>query len=75
MFNRAIARQSMPKHLSSDRDPLFRFQRWLANSLWGYLRKPQKAGRTSPANNSTLLVAEEVRKCIPTWSVTMRTAR
>ena len=31
MFNRAIARQSMPKHLSSDHDPLFRFQRWLAN--------------------------------------------
>ena len=31
MFNRAIARQKMPKHLSSDHDPLFRFQRWRAN--------------------------------------------
>ena len=31
MFNHAIARQSMPKHLSTDHDPLFRFQRWLAN--------------------------------------------
>ena len=31
MFNRAIARQCMPKHLSSDHDPLFRFQRWRAN--------------------------------------------
>ena len=31
MFNRAIARQHMPKHLSSDHDPLFRFQRWRAN--------------------------------------------
>ena len=31
MFNRAIARQSMPRHLSSDHDPLFRFQRWRAN--------------------------------------------
>ena len=31
MFNRAIARQRMPKHLSSDHDPLFRFQRWRAN--------------------------------------------
>ena len=30
-FNRAIARQNMPKHLSSDHDPLFRFQRWRAN--------------------------------------------
>ncbi len=31
MFNRAIAIQNMPRHLSSDHDPLFRFQRWLAN--------------------------------------------
>ena len=31
MFNRAIAKQKMPKHLSSDHDPLFRFQRWQAN--------------------------------------------
>jgi putative transposase len=31
MFNRAIARQAMPRHLSSDHDPLFRFHRWRAN--------------------------------------------
>ncbi len=31
MFNRAIAKQTPPKYLSSDNDPLFRFQRWLAN--------------------------------------------
>jgi transposase InsO family protein len=31
MFNRAIAGQQLPKHLSSDHDPLFRFHRWLAN--------------------------------------------
>jgi transposase InsO family protein len=31
MFNRAIARQSLPRHLSSDHDPLFRFHRWRAN--------------------------------------------
>jgi putative transposase len=31
MFNRAIARQTLPRHLSSDHDPLFRFHRWLAN--------------------------------------------
>ena len=31
MFNRAIARQPLPKHISTDHDPLFRFQRWLAN--------------------------------------------
>jgi putative transposase len=31
MFDRAIARESLPKHLSSDRDPLFRFDRWRRN--------------------------------------------
>jgi putative transposase len=31
MFNRAIAKHTMPKYLSSDHDPLFRFHRWLAN--------------------------------------------
>jgi transposase InsO family protein len=31
MFNRAIADQSLPKRISTDHDPLFRFHRWLAN--------------------------------------------
>ncbi len=31
MFNRAMATQPPPKHLSTDHDPLFRFHRWLAN--------------------------------------------
>ena len=31
MFNRAIARQTLPRHLSSDHDPLFCFHRWRAN--------------------------------------------
>ena len=31
MFNRASARQSLPKHASTDHDQLFRFHRWLAN--------------------------------------------
>src|SRR6202158_4716128 len=31
MFNRAIAGQSLPRNLSSDNDPLFRFGRWRAN--------------------------------------------
>ena len=31
MSNRAIAGQRLPKYLSSDNDPLFRFHRWLAN--------------------------------------------
>jgi putative transposase len=30
MFNRAIARQTLPRHLSSDHDPLFRIHRWRA---------------------------------------------
>jgi putative transposase len=31
MFNHAIAGQALPKRVSTDRDPLFRFHRWLAN--------------------------------------------
>ena len=31
MFNRAIHKQSLPKYLSSDHDPLYRFQQWQAN--------------------------------------------
>ena len=31
MFNHAIARQQLPKHVSTDNDPLYRFHRWLAN--------------------------------------------
>jgi putative transposase len=31
MFNRAIAKQTPPKYLSSGNDPLFRFHRWCAN--------------------------------------------
>ena len=31
MFNHAIAGQPLPKHVSTDHDPLFRFHRWLAN--------------------------------------------
>ena len=31
MFNHAIAGQSLPKHVSTDHDPLIRFYRWVAN--------------------------------------------
>ena len=31
MFNSARAKQGLPKYLSTDHDPLFRFHRWLAN--------------------------------------------
>ena len=31
MFNHAIAGHALPKHVSTDHDPLFRFHRWLAN--------------------------------------------
>jgi putative transposase len=31
MFNRATTGQPLPKYLSTDHDPLFRFHRWLAN--------------------------------------------
>jgi hypothetical protein len=31
MFSHARAKQPLPKYLSTDHDPLFRFHRWLAN--------------------------------------------
>jgi transposase InsO family protein len=31
MFQRAIRRQTIPKYLSSDHDPLYRFHQWQAN--------------------------------------------
>jgi putative transposase len=31
MFHRAIQRQSLPKYLSTDNDPLYRFHQWQAN--------------------------------------------
>ena len=31
MFNQAIAKKTLPRRLSTDHDPLFRFHRWLAN--------------------------------------------
>src|SRR5215831_8630604 len=31
MFNRAIHAQTLPRYLSSDHDPLYRFQQWQAN--------------------------------------------
>jgi hypothetical protein len=31
MFNQAKSKQPLPKHLSTDDDPLFRFHRWRAN--------------------------------------------
>jgi putative transposase len=31
MFNRAVGKHTLPRYLSSDHDPLFRFHQWLAN--------------------------------------------
>jgi len=31
MFNRAIHAEALPKYLSSDHDPLYRFHQWQAN--------------------------------------------
>jgi transposase InsO family protein len=31
MFNHAVSSQRLPRHVSTDHDPLFRFHRWLAN--------------------------------------------
>jgi putative transposase len=43
MFNCAVAGQPLPKHLSTDHDPLFRFHRWLANLPAGC----SKSGRSN----------------------------
>ncbi len=32
MFNHAVAGQTLPKRVSSDHDPLFRFRRWAGQS-------------------------------------------
>jgi putative transposase len=39
MFNRAIVKQTPPKYLSSDNDPLFRFHRWRATFVYLKLKK------------------------------------
>ena len=31
MFNKIISRKSLPKYLSSDNDPLFKYYRWRSN--------------------------------------------
>lgn len=31
MFNKIISHKTLPKYLSSDNDPLFKFHRWRAN--------------------------------------------
>jgi transposase InsO family protein len=31
MFNRVITRHALPRYLSTDHDPLFRYHRWQAN--------------------------------------------
>ena len=32
MFNHALARHALPKYVSTDNDPLFRFHRWIGGS-------------------------------------------
>ena len=40
MFNRAIHTQTLPKYLSSDHDPLYRFHQWQANLRVLEIRAP-----------------------------------
>ena len=39
MFNAAVAAQPLPKHISTDHDPLFRFHRWRANLRVGEINE------------------------------------
>ena len=49
MFNRAIHMQTLPKYLSSDHDPLYRFHQWQAN-----LRVLEVPGNQNGALRSTV---------------------
>src|SRR2546425_5290596 len=49
MFNRAIHAQTLPKYLSSDHDPLYRFHQWQAN-----LRCPRGPGNQDSALRSAI---------------------
>jgi hypothetical protein len=40
MFNHAIAGQPLPKRVSTDHYPLFRFHRWLANLAYFRFQSP-----------------------------------
>jgi putative transposase len=51
MFNRVIAKQTPPKYLSSDHDPLIRFQRWRANLLILEVTEV-KAGSCAPRSHT-----------------------
>ena len=39
LFNHAVSGQPLPKHVSTDHDPLFRFHRWLANLRVGEIEE------------------------------------
>jgi transposase InsO family protein len=42
MFNHAVAGRLLPRRISTDHDPLFRFHRWLANPPSSRLRKSSR---------------------------------
>jgi transposase InsO family protein len=56
MFNRAIHTQALPKYLSSDHDPLYRFHQWEANL--------RILGVTEIKNSSLRSVVSSVRRTI-----------
>jgi len=51
MFNRAIRWQTVPKYLSSDHDPLYRFHQWQANLRVLGVRENQNCFAYSPVTS------------------------
>jgi hypothetical protein len=81
MFNHARRGQPLPKRLSSDHDPLFRFHRWRANlrildiENWSLSRSclalmRSSSGSSEPfgASISTRPSSETVSTCIESWT-------
>ena len=48
MFNRAILAQTLPRYLSSDHDPLYRFHQWQANLRVLEVQEIKTAGILGP---------------------------
>ena len=48
LFNRAIRTQTLPKYLSSDHDPLYRFHQWQANLRVLEVQEIKTAGILGP---------------------------
>jgi len=81
MFNRAIRGQSLPKYLSTDNDPLYRFDQWQANLrvlTFQLFRKTSEKGlsqeiREQASRRSRVSRAGPTKALLPTICLCCRT--